>query len=144
MAVFHAKEICCYAAGVSGAGKFKEAITRRIREKKAVAIYPEAHIWPYYTGIRPFKDVSMAYPCETGAPCFAVTNVYLRRKIPFFGRPRVLSVVKGPFYPGNDLPPKEARKKLRDEILAAMEETAAEYEQYEYVEYVFKPKNSEN
>ena len=130
--------------GVSGAGKFKEAITRRIREKKAVAIYPEAHIWPYYTGIRPFKDVSMAYPCETGAPCFAVTNVYLRRKIPFFGRPRVLSVVKGPFYPGNDLPPKEARKKLRDEILAAMEETAAEYEQYEYVEYVFKPKNSEN
>ena len=56
----------------------------------------------------------------------------------------MLSVVKGPFYPGNDLPPKEARKKLRDEILAAMEETAAEYEQYEYVEYVFKPKNSEN
>ncbi len=41
---------------------FLEAIEKRILEKSSITIYPEAHIWPYYTKIRPFKDVSFQYP----------------------------------------------------------------------------------
>ena len=33
---------------------FMAAIEQRIREKKGIIIYPEAHVWPYYTKIRPF------------------------------------------------------------------------------------------
>lgn len=42
--------------------RFLEAIQKRIEQKSSITIYPEAHIWPYYTKIRPFKDVSFQYP----------------------------------------------------------------------------------
>jgi hypothetical protein len=43
---------------------FTSAIEKRIDEGAAVFIYPEAHIWPYYTGIRPFGDASFSYPIK--------------------------------------------------------------------------------
>ena len=41
---------------------FLEAIKYRINKKSSITIYPEAHIWPYYTKIRPFKSVSFFFP----------------------------------------------------------------------------------
>lgn len=32
---------------------FNGAVKRLMKEKKALVVFPEAHIWPYYTGIRP-------------------------------------------------------------------------------------------
>lgn len=46
-----------------------------------VVIYPEAHIWPCYTGVRPFRDSSFRYPVETGQPVFAFTVTYRRHLI---------------------------------------------------------------
>ena len=125
---------------VSGGRKFKDAIKARIGEGKAVAIYPEAHIWPYYTDVRPFKDVSMTYPCELSAPCFALTNIYMKRRFSLSKRPRVISLVSGPFYPDPDLPLKEARRKLRDEIYGSMKTAVHKYQSYEYIKYVKKEK----
>ena len=34
--------------------EFLDCIETRVNEGKAVIIYPEAHVWPYYTKIRPF------------------------------------------------------------------------------------------
>lgn len=33
---------------------FLDAIRTRIEEGSFIMVYPEAHIWPYYTGIRDF------------------------------------------------------------------------------------------
>ena len=33
---------------------FLEVIEKRIQNNSSITIYPEAHIWPYYTKIRPF------------------------------------------------------------------------------------------
>ena len=38
--------------------RFRSAIQTRYRQKRAIAIYPEAHIWPYYTGVRDFPAAS--------------------------------------------------------------------------------------
>ena len=43
---------------------FLNAIKQKINKGYAITIYPEAHIWPYYTKIRPFKDVSFKYPIQ--------------------------------------------------------------------------------
>lgn len=111
-------------------GRYKEAINYRLDKKKIVTIYPEAHIWPYYTDIRPFKSVSFNYAYSRVQPVYSVTNVYVRRKEG--ARPKVLSVVNGPFYIDNSLPRTEAVEKLRDEVYNSMVSEVNKREKYEY------------
>jgi len=122
--------------GLSESRAFNKAVEHRIMQGKAVIIYPEAHIWPYYTGIRPFRDISMAYPYRHNAACFAMVNVYLKRRLALTKRPKVVSHVIGPFFPDKSLSLREARKKLRDEIYNAMKRTSDSYDQYEYIRYI--------
>lgn len=101
---------------------FSAAIETRIKQKKAVVVYPEAHIWPYYTGIRPFVDTSFQYPIKHGVPTFCFTNTYQKRKNP--KKPRIVTYIDGPFFPNDALPPKERRRDLRDRVYACMCERA--------------------
>ncbi len=87
-------------------------------EKACVMIYPEAHIWPFYTKIRHFKDTSFAYPVKEKCPVFCFTNTYQKRR--FTSVPRIVTYVEGPFYADETLPQKEAKTKLRDEVYSAM------------------------
>lgn len=97
---------------------FQDCVSGRIDTGHAVVIYPEAHIWPYYTKIRPFPDASFGYPCKNGTPVFCFVNTYQERK----GRkkPRMTTYIDGPFYPDMELSLKQRRKKLRDEVYAQM------------------------
>ena len=97
---------------------FKNAIETRIEEKKCVAVYPEAHIWPYYTKIRPFPDTSFDYPAKLGAPVFAFTNTYHKRR--FFKHPRIVTYVDGPFFPDMEKPVRKRMKELRDKVYNVM------------------------
>lgn len=97
---------------------FREAIETRIAEGHGVVIYPEAHIWPYYTGIRPFPDTSFDYPVRLGVPAFCFTNTYQKRR--FSGKPRIVTYIDGPFYPDETLPRRLAQKQLRDRIHETM------------------------
>ena len=77
---------------------FLEAIKQKMNKGYAITIYPEAHIWPYYTKIRPFKDVSFKYPIQLEKPAFCITNTYQsygknNKKI------KIVSYIDGPFYP---------------------------------------------
>ncbi len=97
---------------------FKEAITTRINEGHCVTVYPEAHIWPYYTGIRPFADTSFDYPAKLGAPVFAFTNTYRKRR--FFRHPRIVTCIDGPFCPDMEKTVRKRRRELRDKVYDAM------------------------
>ena len=99
---------------------FVNIIEKRIQEKKAVFIYPEAHIWPYYTGIRPFTEKSFHYPVKQKVPAFCFTNTYQKKL--FLKSPRIVTYVDGPFYPDETLPLAQQKKKLRDEVFAKMTE----------------------
>lgn len=101
---------------------FSEAIETRVAEKKAIVIYPEAHIWPYYTNIRPFSDASFQYPIKYGVPTYCFTNTYQKRK--HSKKPRIVTYLDGPFYPNEGLPAKDRRRDLRDRVYACMCERA--------------------
>ena len=95
---------------------FLKQIEKRVNKKSSITIYPEAHIWPYYTKIRDFKAVSFKYPVKTNKPCFAITNTYQLKN----NKIQIVSYIDGPFYPDNSLKEKEACQKLRDEIYECM------------------------
>lgn len=97
---------------------FVAIIEKRIKQNKAIFIYPEAHIWPYYTGIRPFADTSFLYPVKYKTPVFCFTNTYQKRR--FSKTPRIVTYVDGPFYPDESLSPRARRKQLRDAVFACM------------------------
>lgn len=109
--------------GIEAYKNFLNRIKNRIDKGYSISIYPEAHIWPYYTKIRPFKDVSFKYPVQLNTPVFCITNTYqegqnlknkLKKKI------TMVSYIDGPFFPDNSLNKKEAQEKLRDEVYKKM------------------------
>ena len=59
---------------------FLEVIKLRVSQNHPVMIYPEAHLWPYYTKIRPFTELSFRYPVQYKTPVFCFTNTYQKRK----------------------------------------------------------------
>jgi 1-acyl-sn-glycerol-3-phosphate acyltransferase len=116
---------------------FLEAIERRIRAGNQIVIYPEAHIWPYYTEIRSFSDDSFLYPVKYGVAAFCFTNVYRRRR--WGRRPRIVTYIDGPFYPREDLPMRERRRDLRDRVYACMCERA-KMSDVRWIQYIKKEK----
>ncbi len=111
---------------------FIKAVKKRVDEKKAVVIYPEAHVWPYYTKIRPFPIISFKFPVENNAVSFSITTTYQKRK--FGKRPRITVYVDGPFKLDENLNKKENQKKLAEEIFKCMENRSKE-STYDYIEY---------
>lgn len=114
---------------------FKAALKQRIEESCCILIYPEAHIWPYYTGIRDFPATSMKYPVELGVPSYAMTTTYRRRR--FGKRPRTVTYLDGPFYPDTSLSPRQQVQDLRDRIHEAMVQRSRKSD-CEYIRYIKK------
>ena len=97
---------------------FMDILRLRVQTKKSIAIYPEAHIWPYYTKIRPFGDASFRFPVQYKAPVFCFTNTYQKRR--FSHTPRLVTYVDGPFFADESLSPKAQRADLRRRVYEAM------------------------
>ncbi len=116
-----------------GMKNFVRAVEDKIRKKYSVTIYPEAHIWPYYTHIRPFQAVSFQYPVKLGCPVFCLTNTYHRRGRSG-DRVDIVTYIDGPFYPDESLKPKERQQKLRDQVYRCMVERSGESD-FELIEY---------
>lgn len=113
-----------------------KCIHQRIAEKSSVTIFPEAHIWPYYTKIRPFGETSFKYPVKLQVPVFCITHCYRKRK--FGKRPKIVSFVDGPFYPDQSLSVSDATKKIRDQVYTTMCRRTEEYSDYAYADYIRK------
>lgn len=105
----------------------------RIKQKNHVVIYPEAHIWPYYTEIRPFPPMSFGYPAHDGAPVYAMTNCYKKRRL--VRLPKVVTYLDGPFYADYSLSLSDRREKLMEQCRCAMQKRAEENSDYQYVVY---------
>lgn len=98
---------------------FLDTIEKRIKKGYSITIFPEAHIWPYYTKIRPFKSVSFKYPVKLEVPAFCMTNTYQS-----YGKNKdkvkIVSYIDGPFFPDEGLSIKEQQENLRNKIYACM------------------------
>lgn len=96
---------------------FLNSINKKIERNYAITIYPEAHIWPYYTKIRNFKSVSFKYPVQLQKPTFCMTNTYQERKN---GKVKITTYIDGPFFSDIKKPLKEQQQELRDKVYEQM------------------------
>lgn len=115
-----------------GMKNFTAAVKEKAEAGHPVYVYPEAHIWPYYTGIRPFTSVSFNYPVMTGKPAYVATATYQKRR--FSKKPRMTLYIDGPFYPDNDTPEIEKKTDLRNKVYNIMTERS-QNSSYEYIRY---------
>lgn len=61
---------------IKASKNFFKAIKYYINKNRVIAIYPEAHVWPFYTKIRNYKSVSFKYPIELDKPVYSFTTTY--------------------------------------------------------------------
>ena len=105
----------------NGMKNFINAIETHIKRKHPITIYPEAHIWPYYTKIRPFKAVSFKYPVQYKKPTFCMTNTYQS-----YGKNndkvKMVTYIDGPFFPKDGLSLQEQKHDLRNQVYNCMVE----------------------
>ena len=118
-----------------GMKEFHEAIEYRVNQGKYVTIYPEAHVWEYYTGIRPFSEISFKYPVKLQKPVYCMTSTYQQRHIG--KRPRCTVYVDGPFYADESLSPKAQALKLREQVYECMVQRS-KASNCQYIRYVQK------
>ena len=113
---------------------FLNTIENKINKKCSITIYPEAHIWPYYTKIRPFKTVSFKYPVKLNTPVFSMTNTYQS-----YGKKndkiKIVTYIDGPFYPNKELTLKEQQQDLRDRVYNTMVERSKN-SNIEHIKYI--------
>lgn len=112
------------------AREFGAAIRRRLAEGGVVAVYPEAHVWPKCSFIRPFEDGAFDLARMFAAPVYTATRVYRRTALGY----RTVVYIDGPFAFDGSLGRREGREKLEREVREAMEKRAAsgDVEVYRY------------
>ena len=116
---------------LGGMKEFQKAIKYRIDQKHPVIIYPEAHVWEYYTGIRPFASTSFKYPVNFNSSVFCTTVTY--QKTRFRKRPKITIFADGPFYAVGDTAKQKAeslQKSVYDCMCMRSKESNCEYIEY--------------
>ncbi len=124
---------------LKGFSAFEKALNTRLQEGKAIVVYPEAHIWPYYTGIRSFPSTSFRYPARDSRPVFAFTVTYRKSKR---GKPRIVTYIDGPFV-STEQSVRVREKELRNAVYDAMCSHAYNDENYAFIDYIKKEKEEE-
>ena len=116
---------------------FIKAVEKRANEKNCIVIFPEAHIWPFYTGIRPFPAVSFGFPAGMNFPVLSATVTYRRRRgfFRFAKKPGMTVYIGEPVFPDPELTKSVRKQKLRDEIYGQMC-NSSEKNEVEYIKYV--------
>ncbi len=114
-----------------GIKQLNEAINYRISQNHPIVIYPEAHVWEYYTDIRPFPDTSFRFPIKLNKLAFAMTVTYKKSKI--FKKPITEVFIDGPFYAEGNTD-KEKVRDLHEKIISKMMERSRN-SNCRYIEY---------
>ena len=123
---------------LSATKNFYSAIEHSLLKNNPVIIYPEAHLWPYYTKIRPFPSLAFRYPIKYNKPVYSFTTVYKLKKQN--KKPKIEIYIDGPFYHDINIPQKQAQEKLKNEVYKTMQERS-KLSDYQYVKYIKRSNN---
>ena len=105
-----------------------------IEKRQYILIYPEAHIWPYYTKIRNFHSGSFNYPAKLEAPILPIVTTWRKSKL--CKKPKQILYILEPIFPDPNLSAAENKQIMYDKTLAAMKKCADSVPQYEYIKYI--------
>lgn len=98
--------------------------------KGVKVIYPEAHVWPYYTKIRPFASTSFKLAYELEKDIFSATVTYKKRK--YFKKPKIVIYIDGPF----EVRKSESKKSDVDKICCNVRDVMIKRSKNNNIEYV--------
>ena len=117
---------------------FLAAIELRVKQNQVIAIFPEAHIWPYCQIVRPFSDVSFLYPVKFNKPVVAMATTFRpqKRNSSRKFKPRITISLSEPIYPNPTLSDKENIKYLRDQVYDFLSSTVNNSKKVDYINYV--------
>ena len=110
------------------------AMGDRLDAGHPVVIYPEAHVWAYYTGIRPFTTAAFGYPARFDKPVISMTATY--QKSVLHRRPTMTVYLDGPFY-GEGETQKEKEVSLHAAVYGAMT-ARAKASNFDFIRYLPK------
>lgn len=133
--------------GPKGLINLSNAITKIVTKKKdVVTIYPEAHLWPYYTGLRPLPPASFHYAVKSDVPVVpvAVTYRYAKGKNYLKKRPRVNLTILEPIYANKELSPIECKADMAKRTEDALRKVIETEDNVALFKYVYKDKKSDN
>ena len=111
---------------IHGLAKFKKAVEYRSKKGNPIVIYPEAHLWPYYTKIREYSNVSFHYPVDLNTTVYSMTTTYKKKGIDIY--------IDGPFESNKDLSKKDNTELLRLEVSNKMK-TRSKLNEVEHITY---------
>ncbi len=115
-----------------GMKQLLDAMDKLLKKGRCIVIYPEAHVWPWCTFVRPFQKTSFNFPVTFQVPCYCMTTTYQKPK--HGRRPKIVVYIDGPFYANPDARKKDEQKRLHDEIFACMT-MRSQNSDYEYIRY---------
>lgn len=123
---------------VSSARELFRVVEKKLKKNNVVMVMPEARIWPYYTGIRPFSHHSFLYAVKNNVPVIPAVTTFRKPKGLFknYRGPRVTVYYGPPVYPDPALSHHENCQRIRDTIYAFMSNAAATYNEVEYYKYI--------
>ena len=107
---------------IRSAHMFSLSLQREFERGSAVIVFPEAHVWKKYTGIRPMKSSAFDLSRKYSVPSFSATRVYRRSRL--FGY-RCRIYIDGPFYADPSLSLRESCEDMMHRVGVAMESRAA-------------------
>lgn len=113
--------------------EFVDTLKTLIDRGYSIFIYPEAHVWPYYTDIRPFSTSSFHYPVMMDVPVYCMTMTYQKGRN---GRPKATCYIDKCAI--NDMDGMNDRMKIKDlhnAVYSIMKERSLE-SNYRYCEYI--------
>lgn len=116
-----------------------KCIKHRIKQGHSVTVYPEAHVWPYYTDIRPYTSDSFRYAVSMNVPSISMTTCFQKKWLS--KKPRAVTYIDGPFYPREELTKAENIEYLHSVVYEKMKERARAHSSYIYYEYRRKEEN---
>jgi 1-acyl-sn-glycerol-3-phosphate acyltransferase len=117
---------------LSKSKEFIDSIIYHNKKNHPIVIYPEAHLWPYATLIRPFPNTSFDFPVRCNSKVFTATTTYQKSK--FFKKPKITIYIDGPFTTINTLTKKENKELLHDKVYNIMQERSKS-NNYSYINY---------
>lgn len=114
-----------------------KAVDKRLQKGQALIVMPEAHIWPYYTGIREFPSTSFGFAARNNVPAVPVAVTYVKPKGLFkrFKKPRVVYRIGEPVYPDSSKSVKTNSVEMCKATYERMVEMS-EYSEVDYYDYV--------
>lgn len=125
---------------MNGLTNLNKAIASLLERKKAIMIYPEAKIWHYYTGLRPFPITSFRFAANNNVPAVPIAITYRRPKglLKNYKKPRMTAYIGEPIHNKDDLNNKENARMLWEETVEFIETKVSDPGNVKLYEYVKK------